>query len=64
MQTTLAFLFPRGLGIMDYVPLNLPKNNTHVHIFPPTIGAYDSWQECGFASDCIHGSMIFSWVLI
>lgn len=28
-------------SIMDYGPLNLPKNNTPVHIFPPTIGAYD-----------------------
>ena len=28
---------------MDYLPLNLPKNHTPVHIFPPTIGAYESW---------------------
>ena len=28
-------------SVMDYLPLNLPKNHTPVHIFPPTIGAYD-----------------------
>lgn len=28
-------------SVMDYLPMNLPRNKTPVHIFPPTIGEYD-----------------------
>lgn len=33
-------------GVMDYLPMNLPRNKTPVHIFPPTIGEYAAWQIC------------------